>query len=67
MTEEALYTEEEIKEIAQSDIQRQLDALTQSGAEILENQIEYQMFDDYLKVGGYVTADMPAGTQIQGT
>ena len=66
VTEEALYTEEEIKEIAQSDIQRQLDALTQSGAEILENQIEYQMFDDYLKVGGYVTADVPAGTQIQG-
>lgn len=62
VTEAALYTEEEIKEIAQSDINRKLDALIQSGAVIRENHIEYELFDDHLKAGGYVTADVPAGT-----
>ena len=54
--------QEEIKEIAQSDINRKLDALIQSGAVIRENHIEYELFDDHLKAGGYVTADVPAGT-----
>lgn len=56
--EPSVYSENEIKAIAEENIKRCIDKLEESGTRLVENHIESEMTKDSLKLKGYLTVDM---------